>query len=204
MRGRAVLAGALSLAGGVLALVGSFLTWAEISAGPFTEQAKGIDGWEGKVAIVGGLVMVTAGIRVLAGSHGTRARLRPSAAIGGLAAAAVGLYTAVTVRDQLLDAVATELPRAQVERALDSGLLQLSIGVGLYLVIAGGIQGIVATLIALLAPEEPVATSGAGLRGWSRTGEGGAGIPPPTPPPIGDVPVPPPGSGPTDGGESPG
>ena len=44
--------GGLALAGGVLAVVGSFLSWAEVSAGPFTEQATGIDGWEGKAALV--------------------------------------------------------------------------------------------------------------------------------------------------------
>ncbi len=169
MQGRAVLAGALALAGGVLAIAGSFLPWAEVTAGPFTEQAKGIDGWEGKAAIVAGAVMVTAGIRVLAGSHQAMARLRPGAAIGGLVAAGVGVYTAVTIRDQLVDVAATELPRVEVERALDNGLLQLTIAIGLYLVIAGGIQGIAAALVALGARDEPVAPSGAGLRGWSRT-----------------------------------
>ena len=123
----------------MLAVVGSFLAWAEISAGPFTEQAKGVDGWEGKATIVAGAVMVAAGIRVLTGSHQAMARLRPSAAIGGLVAVGVGLYTVLTIRDQLVEAAATELPRAEVERALDSGLLGLTIGIGLYLVIAGGV-----------------------------------------------------------------
>src|SRR5215211_8022616 len=193
MQGRAVLAGALALAGGVLAVVGSFLGWAEVSAGPFTEQAKGIDGWEGKAAILGGAVMITAGIRVLAGSHRAMAQLRPSAAIGGLVAAGVGLYTALTVRDQLVDAAATQLTRAEVERALVSGVLELTIGAGLYLVIAGGIQGIVAAAIAPSSRDEPIASSGAGLRGWVSPDAGNRGIPhSPTPPPA-DVPAPPPG-----------
>jgi hypothetical protein len=203
MQGRAVLAGALALAGGVLAVVGSFLPWAEISAGPFTEQAKGIDGWEGKAAIIAGAVMVAGGIRVLAGSHQAMARLRPGAAIGGLVAAGVGVYTAVTIRDQLVDAAATELPRVEVERALDNGLLQLSIAIGLYLVIAGGIQGIVAALVALGSRNESVVQSGQGLRGWSSTGTEPPGVPP-TPPAMPDVPAPPPGSVPNDGGEPPG
>jgi hypothetical protein len=203
MRGRAVLAGALALAGGALAVVGSFLPWAEISAGPFTEQAKGIDGWEGKAAIIAGAVMVAGGIRVLAGSHQAMGRLRPGAAIGGLVAAGVGVYTAVTIRRQLIDAAATELPRAEVERALDNGLLQLTIAIGLYLVIAGGIQGIVAALVALGARDEPVAPSGAGLRGWSRTGTDAPAVPP-SPPAMPDVPAPPPGRVPNDEGEPPG
>jgi hypothetical protein len=187
----------------VLAVVGSFLAWAEISAGPFTEQAKGVDGWEGKAAIVAGAVMVAAGIRVLTGSHQAMARLRPSAAIGGLVAVGVGLYTVLTIREQLVEAAATELPRAEVERALDSGLLGLTIGIGLYLVIAGGVQGIVAALLALGSRDEPAASSGAGLRGWSSLGEGAHGIPP-TPPAIPDMPEPPSGRVPNEGGEPPG
>jgi hypothetical protein len=186
----------------VLAVVGSFLAWAEISAGPFTEQAKGVDGWEGKATIVAGAVMVAAGIRVLTGSHQAMARLRPSAAIGGLVAVGVGLYTVLTIRDQLVEAAATELPRAEVERALDTGLLGLTIGIGLYLVIAGGVQGIVAALLALGSRDEPAASSGTGLRGWSSLGEGAHGIPP-TPPAIPDMPEPPSGRVPNEGGEPP-
>jgi hypothetical protein len=187
----------------VLAVVGSCLAWAEISAGPFTEQAKGVDGWEGKAAIVSGVVMVAAGIRVLAGSHQAMARLRPSAAIGGLVAVGVGLYTVLTIRDQLVEAAATELPRAEVERALDSGLLGLTIGIGLYLVIAGGVQGIVAALLALGSRDEPAASSGTGLRGWSSLDEGADGIQP-TAPATPDMPEPPSGRVPNEGGEPPG
>jgi hypothetical protein len=174
-----------------------------VSAGPFTEQSMGIAGWEGKATIVAGAVMIAAGIRVLAGSHQAMARLRPSAAIGGVAAAGVGLYTAVTIRDQLVEAVATDLPRAEVERALDSGLLELTIGVGLYLVIAGGVQGIVAAIVAMGSRDEPVDPSGAGLRGWSHLGEEAHGIPP-TPPATIDMPAPPSGRAPNEGGEPPG
>jgi len=131
------------------------------------------------------------------------ARLRPSAAIGGLVALGVGLSTTLTIRDQLIDAVAREIPRAEVERALDSGLLGLTIGIGLYLVIAGGVQGIVAALLALGSRDEPAASSGAGLRGWSSLGEGAHGIPPP-PPATPDMPAPPSGRVPNEGGEPPG
>jgi hypothetical protein len=70
-------------------------------------------------------------------------------------------------------------------------------------VIAGGIQGIVAALVALGHRDEPVAPSGAGLRGWSRTGTDAPGVPP-TPPAMPGVPAPPPGPVPNDGGEPPG
>ena len=196
MGGRAAVAGVLALAGGVAAVVGSFLPWAEISAGPFTEQAKGIDGWEGKAAIVAGIVMIVAGARVLAGSHQAIARMRPGAAIGGLLAFGVGLYTALTAREQLLDAAQGQLPRAEVERALDSGLLELSIAIGLIVVIAGGAQGILAALLTIGAGEpSPAPTSGGGLRGWS------VDPTPPSPPSSGGPTMPPP---PPDEPERPG
>src|SRR5262245_29732422 len=196
MGGRAAVAGVLALAGGVAAVVGSFLPWAEISAGPFTEQARGIDGWEGKAAIVAGIVMIVAGVRVLSGANRAVGRMRPGAAIGGLVAFGVGLYTALTAREQLLDAAQGQLPRADVERALDSGLLELSIAIGLIVVIAGGAQGIVAALLSIGASDPTAApASGAGLRGWS------AGPLPPTssesPAPPGIPPPPPADQGPS-------
>jgi len=187
MERRAAVAGVLALVGGLAAVIGSFLPWAEISAGPFTEQAKGIDGWEGKAAIVAGIVMIAAGARVVLGSHQAIMRMRPGAAIGGVVALGVGLYTALTAREQLLDAAQGQLPRAEVEAALDSGLLELSIAIGLIIVIAGGAQGILAALLTIGAtrPAPAAPTSGAGLRGWA------AGPQAPSAPP-GAQPLPPP------------
>jgi hypothetical protein len=182
MNGRASVAGVLALVGGVAAVVGSFLPWAEVSAGPFTEQFKGLDGWEGKAAVVAGLVMVVAGARVVAGSHRAITRMRPGVVIGGLVAFGVGLYTALTAREQLLDAAQGRLPRAEVERALDNGLLELSIAIGLIIVIAGGAQGIVAALLSIGVSEPaPPPTSGPGLRGWSIDRPSRAPGPPPSP-----------------------
>jgi hypothetical protein len=190
---RARIAGALALAGGAVAVIGSFLAWAEISAGPFSEQARGIDGWEGKATLIGGAVVLVAGVRVVAGSHQAVARLRPGAAIGGLVVAGVGVYTALTVRDQLLDVAAADLPRVEVERALDTGLLELSIAVGLYLVIAGGAQGVLAALLVIGVRDEAPAPSGVGLRGWSASDAGmprppAMPAPPDTAPPSGPAP----------------
>jgi hypothetical protein len=196
MGARAAVAGVLALVGGVAAVVGSFLPWAEISAGPFTEQAQGVDGWEGKAAIVAGIVMIAAGARALAGSHRAIMGMRPGAVIGGVIALGVGLYTALTAREQLLDVAQGQVPRAEVERALDSGLLELSIAIGLVIVIVGGAQGILAALLTIGAtrPAAPPSSSGAGLRGWA-AGPLGA----PTPP-VHDAPLPPPP--PTDRGPS--
>jgi hypothetical protein len=192
MSRRAPVAGVLALVGGAAAVVGSFLPWAEISAGPFTEQFKGVDGWEGKAAVVAGLLMIVAGGRVVTGSDRAITRMRPGAAIGGLVAFGVGLYTALTATEQLLDATQGRLPRAEVERALDGGLLELSLAIGLIIVIAGGAQGIVAALLSVGVSEPaPPPASGPGLRGWSIDPSGQA--PGPSPSPGQAVLPPPPG-----------
>ena len=193
--GRASIAGVMALVGGLAAAVGSFLPWAEVSAGPFTQQLKGIDGWEGKAAVVAGLVMIVAGARVVAGSNRAITRMRPGAAIGGVVAFGVGMYTALTAREQLLDAAQGQLSRAEVERALDSGLLELSIAIGLIAVIAGGAQGIIAALLSIGVSEPaPPPASGGGLRGWSNDPSSGASGPPPE---VGAPALPPPPPGET-------
>lgn len=169
------IAAALALAGGVAAMVGSFLPWAEVAAGPFAEQAAGIEGWEGKATLVGGVVIAAAGVRVFLGSDDAISRLRVGAAIGGVATTAIGIFTALTARDQLLDAGGTEVPRAQLEAALEAGVLEFAIGVGLYVAILGGIQGAISALVAWGARDEPATPSRTGLTRWS--------APPPPPPP---------------------
>jgi hypothetical protein len=177
MTGRATLAASLTLAGGVAAGVGSLMTWAEISAGPISEHASGISGWEGKATMIAGIVLVVAAIRVFTGATDALPRLRPSAFVGGLVAATVGLYTAMTAKEQLLDAAEADLSRSVVQDALDSGLLQLSISLGLYVVIAGGGLGILGALSSLGAREPAVAGRGAGLTGWATSSHPPAATP---------------------------
>ena len=178
MSGRTTLAATLALAGGVAAGVGSFLAWAEISAGPFTEQAKGIDGWEGKATLIAGIVVAGGAVRVFLQRPRAVAGLSIRGVLGGVVALGVALYTAVTARDQLLEAAETQLSRAQVERALDSGLLELSLSFGLFVVIAGGIQGLLGGLLAMGARDEAIA-SGRGLTGWAAPSPSGDPEPPP-------------------------
>jgi hypothetical protein len=69
-----VTAAALAVVGGVVAMAGSLLSWAKASVGPSSFSAKGIDGWEGKVTIVAGVVMLVVGASALVGAEGARAR----------------------------------------------------------------------------------------------------------------------------------
>jgi hypothetical protein len=178
MSGRTTLAATLALAGGVAAAVGSFLAWVEVSAGPFMQQARGIEGWEGKVTLIAGIVMAGGAVRVFLQRPRAASGLAVRGVLGGVVALGIAIYTSATARDQLLDAAETQLSRGQAERALDSGLLELSLAFGLFVVIAGGIQGVLGGLLSIGARDE-AATSGRGLTGWSTAPPGGDPDPPP-------------------------
>jgi len=171
---RRTLAPALALAGGVGAIAGSFLGWAELSVGPVAQQAKGVGGWEGKLAVVGGAILLVPAIRAFAGAPGAFRALR-SGVLGGLLAAGPALYDAVSLNDQYFSA-ATEagIPESVAREALESGRLNVSLLPGLWLVVIAGALGIVAGLLALTAgrAEAPSPVGGAsgpvgsGLVGW--------------------------------------
>lgn len=173
-------AAVLAVVGGILAVAGSFLTWAEASVGPASFSARGIEGWEGKVTTIGGAVLLAGGISVFMGRADARGRLRGSAIVGGLTAAGVGLYTAVTARDQIVDAAVSEIvaqtpgtsaaqARSSLDLALEQGLLTLSLQIGIWLVIVGGVVGVLAGILAMRQrePAAQVAAAGTGLVGWT-------------------------------------
>ncbi len=182
-------AAALALIGGALALIGSFLSWAEASAQGFSASAQGIDGWEGKATIFGGILILVAGIQAFASGGAVRSRLKTTAILGGAVAAGVAIYTAATAKDQVVDGAAGEIAkelgigieaaRSAVNQAIDAGVLKITLDFGIFVVIGGGILGIVAGLLAWTAraPETamPAAPTGGGLTGWA------APSPPPTP-----------------------
>jgi hypothetical protein len=169
----------MAVAGGLLAVIGSFLSWATASAGQFTVSAKGIDGWEGKATIFGGILLLIGGIAAF--RRGSADPLKRPGLLGGIVATGVGTYTAVTAKDQVIDGAASEIAktlsigmgqaRAAVNQAVDSGVLKIALDIGLFMVIAGGVIGIVAGLLAMFTktptPALPAAAGGVGLTGWA-------------------------------------
>jgi hypothetical protein len=169
----------LAVLGGLVIVIGSVLSWAKASVTGFSTTAKGINGWEGKATIFGGVILLIGGLSALA-APGARARLRASAIVGGGIAAGVGIYTALTATDQVIDDAASEIgkqlgipfeqARAAMQEAMDQGAFKISLEIGLYLVIAGGLVGIAVGLLTRVrrASSSPLATpSGAGLTGWT-------------------------------------
>jgi hypothetical protein len=169
----------LAIIAGIAAASGSVLSWAKATISSFSASAKGIDGWEGKATIAGAVILLVGGIAAFLGAGGARARLRVSAFVGGGVVAGVGIYTALTAQDQVIDGAAAEIrkelgipleqARTAVQQVLDQGAMKITLEVGLYLVIAGGLLGLAAALASLAAGgEAPVASaSAAGLTGWA-------------------------------------
>ena len=227
-------AASVAVVGGLLAVIGSFLSWASASAGQFAVSAKGIDGWEGKATIFGGILLLIGGIAAL--RKGSADPLKRPGLLGGIVATGVGTYTAVTAKDQVIEGAASEIAktvgialeqaRAAVNTAVDTGALKIALDIGLFLVIGGGVIGIVAGLLAVFtktpAPAMPAAAGGVGLTGWAAppapampspapsSGDPNAPTPAASPPsplvtpnPVPEPPMAPPETPPTDSGGGP-
>lgn len=162
---RAPLGAILAIVGGALLAVGSFLTWAEVSGGGTSVTAKGIDGSDGYITLVAGIVALVAG---LAMARRTARLLAILALLGGLIGGAVGLYDALTAEDSVLDTAAEELAptlgasvdevRALLDQAVDAGEISISISIGLYVVIGGGILALVGGLASMRGRRDDMAS----------------------------------------------
>lgn len=165
---RAPLGGILAIVGGALLAVGSFLAWAEVGGGGTSVTAKGIDGSDGYLTLAAGLVALLVGIVMM---WGTKRVLAVLVILAGVVGGGIGLYDALTAKDSVLDAAAKELApsfgasteqvRAALDQAIDAGQISVSISIGLYAVIAGGILALVGGIAGLRGSAfEPAAPAG--------------------------------------------
>jgi hypothetical protein len=206
----APVAAILAIVGGALLAIGSFLAWASVSGGGTSVTAKGTDGSDGYITLVAGIVVIACGVLLLrVGKKAIAVLAIVAALIGG----AVGLYDALTAKDRVLDDAAEELAtqfgatasevRTLLDQAIDAGQISISLSVGLYMVIAGGVLGLVGGILGLRgAGPEPVAAAAFGAP--ESAGAFGSSMPAAAPPMPADPP-PMPGAPPSDaGGQDPG
>ena len=152
----------LAVVGGALLVIGSFLSWAEVSGGGVSVSAKGIDGSDGYITVVAGLVALAVGVAAL---RMPRRPLAVLAIIAGLVGGGLGVYDAVTAEDSVLDAAAEEIApqfgataeevRSLLDDAIASGQLDISISIGLYVVIAGGVLALIGGVLQLTRAGAP-------------------------------------------------
>src|SRR4029453_13916886 len=86
---RAPIAMILGVVGGALMALGSFLAWAGGSGGQATVPARGIDGSDGYITLVAGLVAIVAGIVM---ARGTKRVLAVLVILAGIVGGGIGLY----------------------------------------------------------------------------------------------------------------
>ena len=189
---RAPVGAILAIVGGALLAVGSFLAWAEVSGGGTSVTAKGVDGSDGYITLAAGAVALLVGIAM---TRQARRMLAVLVILAGIVGGGIGLYDALTAKDSVLDAAAEELAptfgasaervRVALDQAIDAGQLSVSISIGLYVVIAGGVVALIGGILGLRGlAAEPAATAGtfASAPPPAVVTEGGTVPPAPTPP----------------------
>jgi hypothetical protein len=187
---RTPVAGIFGIAGGALMALGSFLAWAEVSGGGTSVTAKGVNGSDGYVTLVAGLVAVVAGIAM---AKGTKRVLAVVVILAGIVGGGIGLYDALTAKDSVLDAAAQELAptfgasaqqvRTVLDQAIDSGQLNISISIGLYVVIAGGFVALAGGILGLRGSGEPALSGQTAAPATLTTTIRGPDVPPAPMPP---------------------
>jgi len=154
--------------------------------------AKGLDGSDGYITLGAGLVAIVVGIVM---ARGTKRVLAVLVILAGIVGGGIGLYDALTAKDSVLDAAAEELApsfgvsadqvRTALDQAIDAGQLSVSISIGLYVVIAGGVVAVVGGILGLRGSGEPAVSGQTAAPAPPVTAMGAPDAPPaPMPPPA--------------------
>jgi hypothetical protein len=147
----------LILVAGAVLIVSALVPGFKVSGlnGLVNTTEKLWDNWEGKVALGAGAAMVVAAaVMLVVRDRGTRMLLSGLAAIAALAALGSGSYAIAVFHSKTVDALASvlaarqgapvEQARALVKAAANSGALQLSGKIGIYLLIVSASVGFLA------------------------------------------------------------
>jgi hypothetical protein len=155
----------LTVIGGALIAFGSIGDWAAISLGNSVENAvptKGIDVWQGKVAVALGALIVIGILALRFVRPERRNAMAISIVVAGVVALALGLWALLAltsvVHDSSVDAlthflegqgVATREARQQVLEALSKEGIAATAQIGLWLTVAGGVLATAGGLVDL-------------------------------------------------------
>jgi hypothetical protein len=208
------------IAGGVVIVIGSLLTWGTVAldvngfigrladalgidpdqipvpAGAFgaaSRSVSGIDTSDGKITLVAGIVVVVASLLLL--SQVPRKLMAGLMILGGAVGAGVALYD-ISQKDELVtsalgavkDLAGPQLQQLGLDASILDTVFKVSLGVGLWICMIGGVIAIVAGLMALMSRPTPVAgTAGAGE---ATSGVGAPVDPMPAPMPAAPVEAP--------------
>ncbi len=177
----------LAILGGLLVVLGSFLTWFSVTAdasalggGSATISVTGMDG-DGTITLVAGIILVILGAVMFVMRGRNMTAISIIALLGGVVAALVAIYDISTAKSNATDSVASTIAaqsngRVSVDQARQVLTLvhfNISVGIGVILVAIAGIVGAVGGALGIRASRMAATPAGAV-----------AGSPPPYAPPT--------------------
>ena len=174
----------LMVLGGVLTVIGSFLTWFKVTAAGQSGDLKGTDINTGVAVIVFGLLVLVAGILVSVRAARTGGRgWSITALVVSIFITIIGLWSAVAPEGALTSLAKSDvaelvgISEAQAEAALEqafaTGVLNATSAIGTWIVFVGGALGLLGGILGIAF---------AGKR--RRTATTATAAPPPPPPPA--------------------
>lgn len=166
---RMPLRGVIALVAGAAMVIGSFLSWIELSTpvvafqgGRVTGPKVGLDSLFGIVGIAAAAIVVLGALLWIARRSGRT--LAVLVLFGAIAAAAVGLYFLLTLESRFIaaavdEAASPDLPAAKIKdllsQLLAAGTLDVRPGIGLFTMLAGSGLAIVVGIASLIRGRAP-------------------------------------------------
>ena len=233
----------LAIIGGIVTALAAFLAWATVSlsgtvdvAGQqlpvpeISESISGINSTDGKITVVAGILGVILGLVAMSRSGSARRGLGIIIILAGLVAGGFGIYDTVQANnlasnaaDEIRNGVSSSIgvvppeQQAQVDDLINQMIdkLDISVGIGLYLTIAGGVLLLIGGILTMAGAAASDSASSGGGAAWAPPAAGGTPPPPPPaggavpppaatpPPPVTPPPATPPPATPADGGPTP-
>src|SRR3954469_15152286 len=156
-------AAVLAILGGLLVILGSFLTWFSVTAdasalggGSATISVTGMDG-DGTITLIAGIVLLILGGGMFAMRGRNLTAISIIALIGGVVAALIAIYDITTAKSTASDSVAQSIAsggRVSVDQARQVLTLvnfDISVGIGVILVAVAGIVGAIGGALGIRA-----------------------------------------------------
>jgi len=151
--------------GGALLIVGSFLNWAELSLDSSRQAfARGTDFSYGWFTFIPGLGVAACAVGWIVGWW-RKPLLGIAALLSSATALGMGLFFALARDDRVMDVVALRLAsrtdspvdavKASLVMIVNHGLASISVQIGLYVIIVGGLMGMLAGVLALIPRQPP-------------------------------------------------
>lgn len=211
----------IGVVGGALLFIGSMLTWATVSLdvpkfaqllgldpstlqGLSAQSSKSVAGTsaDGKYTLIAGIIVIAGVLVAYVRKMRAGAVLAAVAGAGGVLIALIEFGTKDSQIDRGLEGASSQLAQIGISAAQFKTVVNVSWGIGLYVVIVGGVIAIVGAVLTMqgasAAPSMPMATSTLGMTEPSSTAPPTM-APPSTmmPPPAAPAPPPnDPGTGP--------